>query len=133
MHILNTGKETYIRLFPSKLGRCTLLEVPVDRVYLEHTTRRVPSETTTSTKPETNLYRLLSGIKYVHVSFSVSLWSFSVSFQSFLVSFRSFSVSFRYFTVFFQSFSVGVFSFFSVLFSVYSYPSIMSMMIFPYQ
>ena len=61
----------------------------------------------------TNLYSLLSGIrpKYVHVSFSVSLWSFSVSCRFFLVSFRSFSVSFRSFSVFFgpfRSFSVFI-------------------------
>ena len=47
----------------------------------------------------------LSGIKYVHVSFSVSLWSFSVSFRSYSVSFQSFSVSFRFFLVLFGVYS----------------------------
>ena len=66
---------------------------------------------------ETNLYSLLSGIKYVHVSFSVSLWSFSVSFRSFSVLFVVFSIFFGVFSVLF-----GPFRSLSVLFGVYSYP-----------
>ena len=61
---------------------------------------------------------LLSGIKYVHVSFSVSFWSFLVSFRSFSVSFQSFSVIFGVFLVLF-----GVFL---ILFGVYSYPWLMA-------
>ena len=59
--------------------------------------------------PKLEAQYLLSGIKYVHVSFSVSLWFFSVSLWSFSVSFRSLLVLF------------GPFRFLSVLFGVYSY------------